>query len=806
MRKGYWIALGILLVAATSYTLLVTTLGLHKRISTSVLDLVPKEQRDPELELARTLVQSEQNRVLLIALQSGGAEQPISPQQRNAFIESLRASGVFSDVFDIAGEETVKASAALLFDLRGELLLPTWLAQQSQQFAAHKSALDLENTKGATTPEATENPPLANKAQTALGESAAPASFADYLATTTVARLDTFLDTAEALAYQQLIPRDPQLLMLDAFNQWRTQNASLLRQPPPDRLLVWAKLNASPFTAAGQQPAFDALDNALHAASEQAGASEWTLQSSGVGRFAAANERGIRNEVAFFNIASIGAVLLICALMLRSPSVIFHTAALLSLSLPFAWLVTLLSFDSVPVIALVVGSVLVGVTIDYCMHVFLDSKGEVNTQLLRPLLLSCGTTAAAFLALIFSPLPLLAQTGVFVATGLVTTCALALLYRRLLGHHIRAHIRTHDIALARALPWKLPAALVLLLLAVGISRIEWNDSVDNLQYDLPELRAEDAAVRALFSAGNPSVFLTSGTTFAQARKALAAFEQSLPEGSQMTNLSAWLPLPENYLKTHTFFADNPDFAAKLRAALEAGGYDTESFEPFFTDLAHWQQLPFNAAGYEALFTNLQKELSGPAGNLIGSTPQTTFFISTGTIPDTHFTPTQGTVKVDTLYSLSGIFARYRHNALELSLWGALVIVAGSLGVYGLRRGLVMLSVPTVAGLATLGTVGYLQGQLNLFHLIGLFLGVCLALDYGAFALRGKGLASVPYSVCVAAATTISSFLLLTLSQVPAVVALGSTVALCVAYGFCFSLLLTIPQRRKPAPTTEPPAA
>lgn len=781
MRKGYWTALGIILLAAVFYTLLIGSLGLHRRISTSVLDLVPREQRDPELEVARALVQSEQNRVLLIALQAAGGQdlptvantkpadaggQEISAAQRSAFIESLRESGAFSSVFDIAGEDMIKDSATLFFDLRGQLLLPAFLAKEREAF---------------------------NAAQTA-GQTA-HSDFAEYLAGATVNRLDTFLDTAEALAYQQMIPRDPQLLMIDAFSQWRTANAGLLQKPPADTLLVWAKLDASPFSAAGQQPVFDALEQALLAAQAQAGAEALYLQSSGISRFAQANEQGIRAEVAFFNIASICAVLLICALMLRSPSVLFHSVALLSLSLPFAWVVTLLLFDSVPIIALVIGSVLVGVAIDYCLHVFLDKKGDSEAPLLRPLLLSCGTTAIAFLALTFSPLPLLAQTGVFVATGLLATCALALLYRRLLGQHIHARVRG-EVALPRALRWKLPAAIVLALLAIGISRIEWNDSVDNLQYPLPHLRAEDAAVRSLFGAGDKHIYLTSAPTFAQTRTALDAFEQALPHTSQMTNLAQWTPLPEDYLNAGIFLRQHPDFAQKLNTALEAGGYDAESFAPFFADLEQWRQLPFDAEGYEALFINLQNNLPGPAGNMIGSGETARFLISSGTARKAAFTPPQGTIKVDTLYSLSNIFTRYRHNALDLSLWGIAAITIGSLVVYGPRRGVKLLLVPAVAGFAALGTVGFLQGQLNLFHLIGLFLGVCLALDYGAFALRHKGSASIPYSVCVAAATSISAFLLLGLSRIPAVVALGSTVALCIAYAFIFALLLTAPQRGK----------
>lgn len=796
MRKGYWIALGIILVSSVVYLSVFKALHLREKISTSVLDLVPAEQRDPQLELARTLAQSDQKQVLLIALQSADAKEPLSPGQRSAFIDSLRASGCFTSVFDLTADDYIKAAAATFFNERGALLLPAYIEGKHNDFTA-------AHTQGDA------------------------ADFSPWLAQTIVADLDTFLDSPEAMAYQQLIPQDPLVLVLRTFEQWRKHNSQIARKPPPSLLTVWAQLKHSPFSPEGQQPVFDALEAARLAAGAAGVAAPLQLQSAGISRFAQANERGIRQEVAVFNIASVSLVLLVCALLLRSPSVLFHIVALLAVSLPLAWLATLLVFASVPIIALVVGSVLVGVTIDYCLHVFLSGKDTHEGSILRPLLLSCGTTTAAFLALLFSPLPLLKQTGVFVAVGLVVTCALALLYKRLLGTHIIARQRK-DIAIRVALPWKLPAIAILLALLPGIAHINWNDNVDNLQYPLPHLRAEDAAVRALLGADSQTAYLSTGADYAQARTALEAFrlktQQAAPE-AQLTDLSAWTPTPQQYLGLGEFFRTAPDFSQQLHEALEAGGYAAESFAPFFTELAQWQAKNYDTEAYNALMAELSAQLSGPISNMMGGAEGMKFFLSIGSGTATDGTDatdtgtanstasaagntasttedaaaqTTGTFKADSLYSLSSLFAHYRENALALSGYGLLAVILGSVAVYGLRRGAQVLLVPLVAVLATLGTLGYLHASLNLFHVIGLFLGVCLALDYGAFALRNHGRASVPYSVCVAAATTITSFLLLTFSRIPAVVALGSTVALCIAYGFATVVLLTIPPRKRNA--------
>ncbi|HOG94333.1 MAG TPA: hypothetical protein PLE80_12240, partial [Opitutaceae bacterium] len=81
----------------------------------------------------------------------------------------------------------------------------------------------------------------------------------------------------------------------------------------------------------------------------------------------------------------------------------------------------------------------------------------------------------------------------------------------------------------------------------------------------------------------------------------------------------------------------------------------------------------------------------------------------------------------------------------------------------------------------------LAGQtLNLFHLLGAFLGVCLSHNYAIFTAenhtRGE---EPPPSIRLSALTTAASFGALALSQIPVVAALGSTVALIVISALVF---------------------
>src|SRR5687768_542987 len=193
-------------------------------------------------------------------------------------------------------------------------------------------------------------------------------------------------------------------------------------------------------------------------------------------------------------------------------------------------------FDRLHVLVFVIGSLLSGVAIDYGFYIYMQPSlrpderyGEKLRRLLKPLLASCLTTVIGFSLLLFSELPLIRQIGVFVSAGLVCALGTAMLYFAQLDRPLLEGREFGGLAAAGSGPrerWLVRGILAgLVVIAVfGPLRLQWRDDVRQLDLPAPELRENDASLRALFgeSAGR-SIYLTHGATLGEARQHLEDF-------------------------------------------------------------------------------------------------------------------------------------------------------------------------------------------------------------------------------------------------------------------------------------------
>lgn len=756
--RSRWTARAVLGFAALAGLLWLWRADLAHRVSTDVLDLIPAGERSPELALARSLASERQARVALFSLAVPGADGAKRDAAARTFISSLRESSAFAEVVPYRDDAARTALGRKIFEQRFNLLLPGWIEARRREYDATDRS----------TP------------------------WPRWLAEHTARKLEAFLPTTEALAFQDLLPADPLLLTPELAETMRGLENSETAAAAGDHVLLWARTRAAPLGEAGQQPVIDAVAHAL--GSVRAVAPDAQLQWTSIGRFAAVSRTRIQGELSLLNTISLVAVLAIAVLGLRKLWQTLHLVPVMLGGLLAGWAVTTALFDRVHVLVFVVGSLLGGVAVDYGFYLFIQpalTAGEPYSakvrRLLKPLLASALTTVLGFSLLLFSELPLIRQLGVFVSAGLLAALGTALLWFAQVATpfaETRALIRIRAQGGARA---RIVSRAVLvagaLVAVLGPWRLHWRDDIRQLDIPAAELRAEAAAVRAEFgeSAGR-TIYVTRGADPAEARTALARFQawhaEAFP-GATLGSLGFALPTPGAWFELPARFDELDEFPAALRVALEAHGFDAAGFEPFF---AAWTSAATTSRPtYDALVADLTGSLSGPLALLASRSADGCWFISVGAhAPGAEAPRETATVSTSQLESLNQLFSRYRASALRLSSIGLSLVGLSVFALYGFRRGWRIFALPSGSCLFAFGVLGLAGVPLNLFHLLGAFLGVCLSHNYAIFSAENAARQEEPPpSIRLSALTTAASFGVLALSQIPVVAALGVTVTLIV---------------------------
>ncbi len=558
--------------------------------------------------------------------------------------------------------------------------------------------------------------------------------------------------------------------------------------------LVWARITVSPLDEAGQQPVFAVVDAAF--ARVQAEHPGLTLRWTGINRFAAASRARIETEIKLLNIASLLAVLGVSCFFVRKIYKLLHLVPVIGISLLGAWTVSTLVFERLHILVFVIGSLLSGVAIDYGFYIYMQpalSTGEPYSKklrrLLKPLLAGCLTTVIGFSLLLFSELPLIRQIGFFVGAGLLCALGAAMLYFAQLERPLLEGRMFELLDIQRDRPGLRRGLRVLFVIAVVVALggpwlLRWRDDIRQLDVPSPALQANEEAVRALFGENsNGSIYLTQGNTVAEARQHLDEFlvyQAKVNPGVRNASLGLLLPTEADWRELGPRLKRLDKFGDDFREALDRHGFLADSFRPFFVAWAKLRQQP-PAGDYADVAGTLESMLAGPLallGHLHGTSP---WFLTMVARPEGAPLPAElHTVAVAQLQSLNGLFTRYRWSALRLSLVGLGLVIASVFAIYPFRRGLRIALIPAGSCFFVFGVLGVAGQTLNLFHLLGAFLGVCLSHNYAIFSSDNAGTRSPPpVSIRLSALCTAASFGVLSLSRTPVLHALGLTVALIV---------------------------
>lgn len=617
--------------------------------------------------------------------------------------------------------------------------------------------------------------------------------------------------------------------LIPASSPRTEQGVWVSRDAPRAMLLAGTRAQGSDLDAQGV--AIARVQSEFAKATQSLGAAAPKLLMSGAPVFSVTSRDQIKGEA--IQLAIIGGIVMGCLLLLAfaSPRALVIAVLPVLTGVVGGTAAVALVFGEVHGLTMGFGSTLIGETVDYAIYYLIQARGaavpgtgwqrwrDLNWPTVR---LGLLTSVCGFAALVFSGFPGLAQLGVFSIAGLVVA-AFATRYGLPMlapdgatGMGMRHLMARAAGAIVRALPrlrW------VFVALGVGAAGLVAWQGGDLWRANLSAMSPIKQAASDLDARLRDDIGASDGRTLVviQAADEQAVLRATEAAGARLEPLIARgelggfetvtrvLPSLEAQRQRLASLPDAATLRARLAEATAGGPLPAARLEPFLAEIEKARTLkPITRADLAdgplgAVVNALMYERPGGGWAALIALHTGEKFdaarlsAALSSLPEVQV--------VDVKDELDSLYSRYLHDAFVQVLLGALAVVV-LLGIY-LRSGRRLLAVCqplALAVLLTLGGMAVLHVPLGILHLVGLLLIVAVGSNYALFfdQLQETGRADEDTlaSLMLANLTTVVSFGLIAISDIPALSAIGRIVA----PGAMLALLLSAAfARAKPAP-------
>lgn len=538
------------------------------------------------------------------------------------------------------------------------------------------------------------------------------------------------------------------------------------------------------------------------------------LAMSGSAAFAAAARESVTAESRQLSLLASLGVGLILWLSFRSLRVVVLATLPVASGVAVAVTTVVVLFGSIHGITLAFGITLLGVALDYPIHLFShatqSARGDYG-HIWPTLGLGLLTTSLGYCILLLSDFSGLVQLGVFAITGL---CAAFAVTRWVLPHWIarvttaacsdkgRRVSRVEIPRPARLLIWLGGAGLVL---AAILDPRPWLESDIAALSPVPAAGKEfDRELRTALGAPEAGhVVYVDGnsvqTVLERQERLLPVLESARGQGELDGFEAAAYLLPSIAAQTERV-ARLPD-GDTLRAALSEATRDLplspSRFEPFVADIEAMRTaspLLRDDDGAAPLAARLAGLLRVRDDTWYGPIVLIGLRNPDALAQRIESLGVDGVRFLDLRATSSRIMDRFMSEALKHAM-GLASLIAVVL-VLTQRRG-AQIGAAVLLSLAGAVALLHLAGEvLSIFHVIGLLLVLGIGLDYGLFGARTPAAerAGTRHALRTCWLSTLSVFALLSSSEIPVLNALGLTVAIGVSHCYLVNAVLFAPPR------------
>lgn len=580
-------------------------------------------------------------------------------------------------------------------------------------------------------------------------------------------------------------------------------------------VLINTLLNDSPFSIQLQQQLLPAIEQQVNKLKQQY--STIDVLHIGVLRYAAAGVSSARQEISTIGLGSLAGVILILLLVFRSSKPLLLSVLPILSGCIAAFTACQLLFNSVHLLTLVFGASLIGISIDYSFHFFTDRlagdrdwRGSNALQRIFPgISLGLITSLLGYLGLCFAPFPGMQQMALFSTVGLlVAFLTVACLFPRLMSEPLNQSTPSPFLTISKQ--WlklsQCPNTVIIVLLLAclifsitGLQRLSTNDDIRLLQTAPAALKAQEKKILAITNATPSQQYLLLEAESIE--QLLQREEQLLPILTQLQDkqdlktfdsISQRLPSIAKQRNNHRLITDTLIADQPLLSAYEQDlGFSTTVIDSFkhqyqvdsedFLTLDEW----LNTAASDQLRHLWLGQTARGYASII------TLYGGNSSAIKKSLEQQQHVTLVEKVSEISNLLGKYRQRAVLLVAFSYLVIYILLSIRYRPLRAFQLMMAPAIAVLMALGTLGWAEAPLNLFHLLALLLILGIGIDYTLFLEEGRDHRnSTMLAILLSAITTLLSFGLLALSETPAVQAFGVIVLIGISVCVILAPMLT----------------
>ncbi|MBU2938191.1 MMPL family transporter [Lacinutrix sp. C3R15] len=476
---------------------------------------------------------------------------------------------------------------------------------------------------------------------------------------------------------------------------------------------------------------------------------------------AVANAKQIKRDIQLTVGIAVTVLLLILILFYKKLSVpiILFTPTVLGALLAVSLLY--LIRGKISAISLGIGSVLLGVTLDYALHILTHIRSNNNikqlyTEITKPILMSSLTTALAFLCLLFIESQALQDLGIFAAISVLGASVFALLFiPQVYNTKVENATKKNIIDRVAAYPlhknkWSLIVLVILLSIsAFTYNKVTFNNDLAKLNFEPKALVDAQQRLDALTNISSKSVYLaTYGNTENEALQANDAIYPMLKKLQkddkiiQFSSIGSLIQSEEMQLQkinNWKLFWSPENIQNTTQNLIESGntlGFKPSTFKNFYA-LLKTNFNPLTVADFKALKTISSDDYITTKDRF--STVTTLVKVqeeNTQNLIDT-FKNQEKTVVVDRKHMNETFLGNLKNDFNRLVLYSSIVVLLLLFLFYKSTSLTLVTAIPiALTWLLTIGTMGLFSIEFNIFNIIISTFIFGLGIDYCIFITNG----------------------------------------------------------------------